>query len=43
MKQNIKSEQVCTARNHGRLCFENVSWALRKDLNPFGKQSPLEI
>jgi len=42
MKQYIKSEQVCTARNHGKLCFDNVYWALRKYLNPFEKEDPLE-
>jgi len=41
MKQ-YKSEQVCTTRNHSRLCFENVSWASRKGLKPFEKESSLK-
>ena len=41
MKQ-YKSEQVCTTRNHGILCFEDVSWAIRKGFNPFEFFKPIK-
>jgi len=37
MKQYIKSEQVCTTRNNGRLYFKNVSWAIGKRARPIWK------